>query len=83
VIDDLAVIINNVVLVIDPEVVILGSEAAFLRDQDISRIKDILCKTSPVVPEIRVSQLRENAGVMGGIKVAIASAEENLINYWK
>ncbi|HHW47755.1 MAG TPA: ROK family transcriptional regulator [Clostridiaceae bacterium] len=83
VVDDLAVIINNIVLVIDPEVVILGSEAAFLRDQDINRIKDILCKTSPAVPEIRVSQLRENAGVMGGIKVAITSAEENLINYWK
>ncbi len=83
VVDSIAVIIANMVLMLDPEIVILGAEASYLRESDITRIEQILKATCPFVPKIVLSTLGFNSSIIGGINIALKDAERELVNYWK
>ena len=79
----IAVIITNTVLVLNPEIVILGGIASKFSDNTIGRIESVLQRTCPFVPRIVVSKLGIDAPVIGGIKVALEGAEKQLVTYWK
>lgn len=83
IINRIAVIIANIVLVLNPEIVILGGIASKFDSESIKIIEFVLERTCPFVPKIVVSQLGEDAPVIGGIKIALESAERQLISYWK
>jgi len=83
IINRIAVIIANTVLVLNPEIVILGGIASKFNEDTILKIESVLRRTCPFVPKIAVSQLGIDAPVIGGIKIALESAEKQLITYWK
>lgn len=83
IVDRIAVIITNTVLVLNPEIVILGGIASRFSSQTIQRIESVLRRTCPFVPKVVVSKLGVDAPVIGGIKVALEGAEKQLITYWK
>lgn len=47
------------------------------------RSKKILEKVCPFVPEVVTSKLGADAPIIGGIKVALDYAEEQIIMLWK
>lgn len=81
--DLMAVVVNNTVLVINPELLILAGDAALLRDSDVARIDSILQRTCPYAPQIRRARLGKNSGLYGGISVALRNAEKRLVELWK
>ncbi len=83
VIDRIAVIITNTVLVLNPEIVILGGIASRFNSDTIQRIESVLRRTCPFVPRVAVSKLGIDAPVIGGVKVALEGAEKQLVTYWK
>lgn len=83
VVNSIAVIIANMVLMLDPEIVILGAEASFLRESDVIRVEQILKATCPFVPQIVLSTLGFNSAIIGGIQIALKNAEGELVNYWR
>lgn len=83
VVDNIAVIISNMVLMLDPEIVILGAEASYFREKDIARIRQVISSTCPFVPKIATSKLGSNSAIFGGIQIALKHAEDKLASYWK
>ncbi len=83
VIDRISVIIANMVLVLNPEIVILGGIASKFDLESIHRMETIVQKTCPFVPKIMRSGLGIDAPVIGGVKIALEDAEKQLVTYWK
>ena len=83
IVEKIAVIITNTVLVLNPEIVILGGIASRFNCETIHTIESVLQRTCPFVPRIVVSKLGIDAPVIGGVKVALEGAEKQLITYWK
>ena len=79
----IAIVIANTVLMLNSEVVILGGMSEAFTQNNILEIKGILEKICPFVPEVVVSKLGVNAPVIGGIKVALDYAEEQIVMLWK
>ena len=54
-----------------------------ITEENIVEIKKILEKVCPFVPEVVTSKLGADAPIIGGIKVALDYAEEQIIMLWK
>ena len=54
-----------------------------ITEENIVEIKKILEKVCPFVPEVVTSKLGAEAPIIGGIKVALDYAEEQIIMLWK
>lgn len=83
IIHKIAIAIANTVLMLNSEVVILGGMSEAFTQQNIHEIKTVLEKICPFVPEVVVSKLGVNAPVIGGVKVALDYAEEQIVMLWK
>ena len=79
----IAVVIANTVLMLNSEMVILGGDSEIFTEENIVEIKKILEKVCPFVPEVVTSKLGADAPIIGGIKVALDYAEEQIIMLWK
>ena len=79
----IAVVIANTVLMLNSEMVILGGDSEIFTEENIVEIKKILEKVCPFVPEVVTSKLGADAPIIGGIKVALDNAEEQIIMLWK
>ncbi|WP_418615170.1 ROK family transcriptional regulator [[Ruminococcus] torques] len=79
----IAVVIANIVLMLNSEMVILGGDSEIFTEENIVEIKKILEKVCPFVPEVVTSKLGADAPIIGGIKVALDYAEEQIIMLWK
>ena len=58
-------------------------QALGVTEENIVEIKKILEKVCPFVPEVVTSKLGADAPIIGGIKVALDYAEEQIIMLWK
>lgn len=81
--DLIAVAVNNAVLVLNPEMIILAGDAAELRKSDVAHIADVLERSCPMAPVIQRAHLGKNAGIYGGIRVALQHADKKLVELWK
>lgn len=79
----IAVVIANTVLMLNSELVILGGMSEIFSEDNLAEIKEILGKVCPFVPEVVTSKLGEDAPVIGGVKVALDYAEEQIVMLWK
>ena len=79
----IAVVIANTVLMLNSEMVILGGDSEIFTEENIVEIKKILERVCPFVPEVVTSKLGADAPIIGGIKVALDYAEEQIIMLWK
>ncbi|MWV47117.1 ROK family protein [Paenibacillus sp. HJL G12] len=59
--------IANTVSVLDPEMLVLSGEMLHLDESGLNRIRELLLEWVPVVPDIRLAELRERAGLMGAV----------------
>lgn len=79
----IAVVIANTVLMLNSEVVILGGMSEVFTEQNLRKIQKVLEKICPFVPQVVVSKLGVNAPVIGGVRVALDYAEEQIVMLWK
>lgn len=83
VLEDIAVVLTNTILVMDPELVILGGAAAYFTEENVSLLRSFICANTPYPPEILTSKLLERSGIYGAIRMAINHAENYLAELWK
>lgn len=83
IVERISVVLANTVLVLNPEMIILGGIASKFDEENIASMRRVLEHTCPFVPKIVVSKLGLDAPVIGGIKIALESAERQLITYWQ
>lgn len=79
----IAVVIANTVLMLNSEMVILGGVSEIFTEKNITEIRRILEKVCPFVPEVVTSKLGVDASIVGGVKVALDYAEEQIVMLWK
>ncbi|RGT74942.1 ROK family transcriptional regulator [Mediterraneibacter massiliensis] len=83
IIQKMAVVIANTVLMLNSEMVILGGVSELFTEKNLADIKSVLEKICPFVPEVVPSKLGMDAPIIGGIKVALDYAEEQIVMLWK
>ena len=83
IIQKIAVVIANTVLMLNSEMVILGGVSQIFTEKNLAEIKEILEKICPFVPEVVPSKLGIDAPIIGGVKVALDYAEEQIVMLWK
>lgn len=83
ILEDIAVVLTNTILVMDPELVILGGAAAYFTGEDVEFLKSFIHGNTPYPPEILTSKLLERSGIYGAIITAINHAEQFLAELWK
>lgn len=79
----IAVVIANSVLMLNSEMVILGGVSEIFTEENLAEIKEILEKICPFVPEVVTSKLGRDASIIGGVKMALDYAEEQIVELWK
>ncbi len=82
-VDLIAVAVNNTVLVLNPEMIILAGDAAEMRKSDVEHMGKVLARNCPMAPVIKRANLGKNAGIYGGIRVALQYADKKLVELWK
>lgn len=83
ILEDIAVVLTNTILVMDPELVILGGAAAYFTEENVSFLRTFIHANTPYPPEILTSKLLERSGIYGAIRTAINHAETFLAELWK
>ena len=79
----IAVVIANSVLMLNSEMVILGGVSEIFTEENLGEIKGILERVCPFVPEVVTSKLGRDASIIGGVKMALDYAEEQIVELWK
>lgn len=69
--ENLALGLTNIVVLLDPEAIILGGGVSLAGDLLLNAVRDRLAQTSPFVPELLISELGEEAGLLGAAAVAV------------
>ncbi len=69
--ENLALGLANIVVLLDPEAVVLGGGVAKAGDLLLSAIRERLAKVSPLIPKLLLSSLGEDAGLLGAAAVAL------------
>lgn len=83
VVKKMAVAMTNTVLVMNPELVILGGAAAQFEDGHVQMLQDFLQANCPCAPMVIRASLAEQSGIYGCIKTAISRSESFLVDLWK
>lgn len=83
ILEEIAVVLTNTILVLNPELVILGGTAAYFSEEDVRLLTDFLKANTPYPPQVYTSKLLERSGIYGAIRTAIDHAETFLAELWK
>ena len=83
ILEDIAVVLTNTILILNPELVILGGSAAYFSESDVKLLTDFLKANTPYPPQVSTSKLLERSGIYGAIRTAIDRAETYLAELWK
>ena len=83
ILEEIAVVLTNTILVLNPELVILGGTAAYFSEDDVKLLTDFLKANTPYPPQVYTSKLLERSGIYGAIRTAIDHAETFLAELWK
>ena len=77
IVKNLSIIIQNIILIINPQVIIIGGDILDLSDLEklfIEPLKEIVERNVPFkIPEIKLSSLGRDGGVIGGLVFAVES----------
>ena len=77
-----AVVLLNSAAVLDPQVIILGGDACYFREQDINFLKKKIEQYLPLVQNIVPSKLNSKACLYGAIKTGLDRIEERITDIW-
>lgn len=70
----------NLAVTLDPSAIIIGGGVSQAGDVLVEPIKRRLRELSPIVPEVYVSSLGADAGVLGAVALAVGAAKERLLS---
>ncbi|MGI9107845.1 MAG: ROK family transcriptional regulator [Pyrinomonadaceae bacterium] len=70
--------VANIATIIDPELIILGGRVALTHPESIASVHKVAARIAPNCPEIRATQLGEDAALLGSVRVALDLANESL-----
>lgn len=70
----------NLAVILDPDAIVLGGGVSRAGDVLVELVKQKLEQVSPIVPDIYVSSLGADAGMLGAAALAIAAAKERFVN---
>ncbi|MGH9943510.1 MAG: ROK family transcriptional regulator [Pyrinomonadaceae bacterium] len=70
--------VANVATVIDPELIIFGGRVALSQPELLPRVHEVAAAIAPNCPEIRATQLGEDATLHGSVRIALNLANESL-----
>ena len=80
--DRFAVVLLNSIVVLDPQVVILGGDACCFKESEISHLKQKIEPHFMLVQNIVPSMLDKKACLYGAIKKGLDRVEERITNIW-
>jgi len=80
--DQFALVLLNSVVVLDPQVIILGGDASYFREKEITRLKQRIEQYLPLVQNIITSKLDKKACLYGAIKAGLDRVEERITDIW-
>lgn len=78
-VDSLSKVLVNIMLVIAPDVIFLGGAIGNSADLLLPRLKDRMNVLSPITPQLRITNLAENAGLIGAAALASRHAHKLLL----
>lgn len=70
--------VANVATILDPETIIFGGPLIARDPGALARIQSVAAKVAPNCPELRVTQLGEDAPLFGSLRVALQEADQTL-----
>jgi len=70
--------VANIATIIDPELIILGGRVAATQPELIPAVHRVAARIAPNCPEIRATELGEDAALHGSVRVALDLANESL-----
>lgn len=70
--------IANIVTVIDPELIVVGGRVGVAHPELLARLHEVAARIAPNCPEIRHTELGEDAPLEGSLRVALNIADESL-----
>ncbi len=76
----IGIALANLAVVLDPEAVVLGGGVSQAGDVLVEFVKRKLKQVSPIVPQVYVSSLGADAGMLGAAALAINAGKERLLN---
>lgn len=72
--------LTNLVVTLDPNAIVLGGGVSRAGDVLVEPVRRTLKELSPVVPEVLVSSLGADAGLLGAAALAVEAAKERLLS---
>jgi len=79
----IAMVLINIIALLNPEAIILGGQLSKASDKFIESINDILSRNVPFVPDVLLAQLGEKAGIIGAVAVALEESDKILPMFWR
>lgn len=70
--------VANIATIVDPELIILGGRVALSQPDLLASVHKVAATIAPNCPEIRVTELGEDAALIGSVRVALDLAQESL-----
>ena len=80
--DQFAVVLVNSIVVLDPQVIILGGDAGSFGEKEISYLKQRIEPHLPLILNIITSKLDKKACLYGAIKTGLDRIEERISKIW-
>jgi predicted NBD/HSP70 family sugar kinase len=80
--DQFAIVLLNSIMVVDPQVIILGGDAGSFSENETVLLNDSIKKHFPLVQNIIPSALNKKACIYGAIKTGIDRVDELITDMW-
>jgi glucokinase len=80
--DQFALVLLNSAAVLDPEVIILGGDACYFGEKEITFLKQRIEQYLPLTQNIVPSKLNNKACLFGAIKTGLSRVEERITDIW-
>jgi glucokinase len=72
--------VANIATIIDPELIVFGGRIAIKTPELLPQIHEVAARIAPNCPEFRLTELGEDASLMGSVYLALEQANESLNN---
>ncbi len=70
--------VANIATLIDPELIVIGGRVALAQPDIIKRAHEVAASIAPNCPEVRATELGEDAALYGSVRIALNLAHESL-----
>jgi predicted NBD/HSP70 family sugar kinase len=80
--DKFSIVLLNSAAILDPQVIILGGDACYFSDKEITLLKQKIVQHFPLEQNIITSRLHKQACLYGAVKVSLDHVEKRITDLW-